>query len=231
MLDPEPVASVNGDAVWRELRAARYAELKLEGADRSIHVYATHLHHKDVERKGGADLEGVRLRETSVLLDHWRSTAAASGEPAMILADFNQARRCDCTAEEWSVVSDGLRKPHVAQPEDDGVGVALESAGFRCCYDEPGSQSNFGGRRAPPLTHWTGTVVDFMYLHGQDVTVAGNYVSYSTLSDHLPVIADLVVPATRAGVRATSPSKAKRGTPRHVRPKLGPCNRFSPWKA
>ena len=44
----------------------------------------------------------------------------------------------------------------------------------------------------PPMTHWTGTVVDYAYLQGEAWRVEGAYVQYSALSDHAPVVVDLV---------------------------------------
>ena len=64
---------------------------------------------------------------------------------------------------------------------------------LRRCASASCERSNFGaGRRAPPMTHWTGTTVDFAYLHGDGWRVRGAYVEYSPLSDHLPVVVDLV---------------------------------------
>ena len=77
---------------------------------------------------------------------------------------------------------------------DDGVRALLCEAGFECAYEAcraPG-MNNFGGRAAPPLTHWTGTTVDFAYVRGTGYKLAGSWVRYTPLSDHLPVAFDLV---------------------------------------
>ena len=76
------------------------------------------------------------------------------------------------------------------RPLDDGVAALLRERGFRCAYDEC-EENNFGGRHAPAMTHWTGTTVDFAYIHGDAWRVAGAYVQHSPLSDHLPLIFDL----------------------------------------
>lgn len=196
VLDKEPVRSLNGTSIWSEVRAARYAELALP-ANNSLAVYATHLHHKDIEIKEGQDLPGVRKREMSVLLDHWqRSSSAAPAAATIVLGDFNQPRSQDYGAEEWDVIVAGLSNQDVAQPEDDGVDKVLKSAGFVCPFDEVGVNNNFAGRTAPPLTHWTGTAIDFAYINAIDLSttkVVGTYVHYTPLSDHLPLITDLQI--------------------------------------
>jgi len=226
-LDDDPgVYSVNGPqgALWCEMRAALYTELALPGVRRPLALYATHLHHKDIERRSdGGDAPGVRRREAETLVEHWRGRRKAAkavsrsrkreGEEAaplatLVLADFNQPRRRDHDCEEdWNVVVTGLAHPWVAQPGDDGVADYMEAQGFRCSYDADGAKRNFGrGRRAPPFTHWTGTSIDFAYVHGlaqAGVEVDGVYVKYTGLSDHLPVVTDL-------RVRVSGPGPAER---------------------
>ena len=121
----------------------------------------------------------------------------------VVTGDFNQARRQDYAAAEWSVIRAALSK--VQQPEDDGVSQALQKAGFVCAYDALPPSTNFGGRGAPAFTHWTGTVVDYSYLLNEDpartldttrritATVLGTYVVFSDLSDHLPIVTDLAI--------------------------------------
>ena len=85
-----------------------------------------------------------------------------------------------------------MTSPPVAQPESDGVADLMSQAGFRCAY-QAAAHTNFGRRRAPPMTHWTGTTVDFAYVHAarpSDAAVAGAYVHFTPLSDHLPVVVD-----------------------------------------
>lgn len=202
ILDEQPVRSVNGNSIWEEVRAARYVELALPGASgRTVAVYATHLHHKDIEKtSSGGDLPGVRLREAGVLLRHWRAQAAAKAarRPAatVVLADYNQPRRCDYGAEEWHVVVTGLAHPQVAQPGDDGVADLMVSEGFSSSFDVNGASRNFASAGAAPFTHWTGTTIDFAYINSApDVRaeVVGVYSVYTPLSDHLPVVTDLLV--------------------------------------
>lgn len=83
----------------------------------------------------------------------------------------------------------------MCQPEADGVAALLEHHGFRSAYDVA-EANNFAGRAAPPMTHWTGTTVDFAYLRDLAPVasqVLGTYVCFTPLSDHLPVIVDLKV--------------------------------------
>ena len=121
----------------------------------------------------------------------------AAAVATIILADFNQPIPEHYDAEEWAVVAAGLQAPWVNQPLDDGVRALLRREGFRCAYDEaPPSRTNFRetrGRSAPLMTHWTGTVVDFAYVHGEHIAVCGAHVQPTPLSDHLPVIVDVIV--------------------------------------
>ena len=148
-------------------------------------------------RRMGPCVSGVRRRQVEVLTRHWEGRAAkgaaaesatsggaAGGGPlasdAVVLADFNQPLAAHYDAAEWRVVAAGLSSPAVAQPLDDGVAALLARRGWRCAYASC-ERSNFGGRRAPPMTHWTGTTVDFAYLHGEGWRVRGAYVEYSPL--------------------------------------------------
>ena len=216
-LDDEPTASLNGDEVWSESRGARYAVLRVPATSTapcsSIAVYATHLSHKDstivpkkestMRRPRDKDprgewlavpmVGGVRLRQVDALLRHWSAQPAHdAGTSALVLADFNSPVRAHYSAEEWRVIAAGLRSPQVDQPLDDGVAARLRAAGFRCA-SELGARNNFGGRPAPPLTHWTGTTVDFAYVSGAGAAweVLGAYAVHTPLSDHLPVIIDV----------------------------------------
>jgi len=118
----------------------------------------------------------------------------------VILADFNQPLARHYDSEEWQVVCAGLTSSHVDQPLHDGVASDLEQSGFHCAYSAA-PVNNFGGRPAPPFTHWTGTTVDFAYIHSgcgstsmsTSWCVAGAYTVNTSLSDHLPVVIDLVV--------------------------------------
>ena len=52
---------------------------------------------------------------------------------------------------------------------------------------------NWPAKKAPPLTHWTGTVVDYPYVRsGAKVRadVLGCYLLSSVVSDHLPIITE-----------------------------------------
>jgi endonuclease/exonuclease/phosphatase family metal-dependent hydrolase len=169
-------------------------------------------------------MDGVRRRQAEALMKHWRARrgtagGSAAGQAAVVLADFNQPLQAHYTLEEWGVVSAGLSSPAVAQPLDDGVASLLRAEGFGDAFELCGNAHNFGPcRSSPPLTHWTGTTVDFAYVHdgglpsppassppppvGDDASmsqrsdgawrVAGAYVRNSALSDHLPVVVDLV---------------------------------------
>eukprot|EP00928_Gymnodinium_smaydae_P004266 TRINITY_DN11472_c0_g2_i1.p2 TRINITY_DN11472_c0_g2~~TRINITY_DN11472_c0_g2_i1.p2 ORF type:complete len:313 (+),score=38.08 TRINITY_DN11472_c0_g2_i1:57-941(+) len=142
-LDAQPVRSQNGDAVWSESRGAYCAEVHVANSQ-LLRVYATHLHHKDVELRADDDVHvpGVRKREASVLLEHCEvRQRSARAEASVVLADFNQPIRKHYDDAEWGVVAAGLSHPAVSQPEADGVAEAFEDKGFRCCFDSARSNS------------------------------------------------------------------------------------------
>lgn len=141
------------------------------------------------EWAGASEVGGVRQRQAAVLLRH--ADAQPAERCAILLADFNAPVCSHYDTTEWRVVAAGLQSAHVNQPLDDGVRRLLTSRSFQCAY-EASRADNFGGRPAPALTHWTGTTVDFAYVRGGAWEVAGAYVGYTPLSDHLPVVVDLV---------------------------------------
>ena len=161
----------------------------------------------DAKWRGASTSPGVRSRQAEALLKHWEGTRRRSADSGahedafsdavtIILADFNQPLRYHCSEEEWQVIGAGLSSPSVAQPLEDGVAPTLNRRGFRCAYELCDGRHNFGpDRHSPPMTHWTGTTVDFAYVHGasdQAWHVGASYVRSSPLSDHLPVVVDLV---------------------------------------
>lgn len=182
--------------VMMEERAALLANLRLDmligtGGAPLLSVYATHLHHNNAT-EGRA---GVREAEAIALLQHWWSNVPCRARCGVLATDFNQARRQDYSEREWAVISAGLAKPWVRQPEDDGVSDLLTHAGWVCAYDSPSAARNWHGNGAPSLTHWTGTTVDFPYISplGGSVEIKGVYLVYSSLSDHLPIVTDIAV--------------------------------------
>ena len=158
----------------------------------------------DPRWSGAREEGGVRARQATELLRHWQKARSTASEGAdrtsIILADFNAPVRAHYDETEWGMVAAGLSSPAVNQPLDDGVRSLLRSSGWRCAYDEAfakeaasgGCYNNFLGRRAPPMTHWTGTTVDFAYVHGDAWGVDGCYILPTPLSDHLPVVVDVV---------------------------------------
>jgi len=180
-----------------EDRAARLVTLRLSAQEDSrgdapvIAVYATHLHHDNAT----LGLDGVRHAEAVALLRHWHDNAPPRTCCAVIASDFNQARRLDYSAQEWEVVSAGLAS--VRQPGDDGVASLLAASGWTCAYDVASAARNWPGGGAPPLTHWTGTTVDYPYVFagfsGARVDVVGVYVVHTSVSDHLPIITDIAI--------------------------------------
>eukprot|EP00929_Paragymnodinium_shiwhaense_P050897 TRINITY_DN25624_c0_g1_i3.p1 TRINITY_DN25624_c0_g1~~TRINITY_DN25624_c0_g1_i3.p1 ORF type:complete len:138 (-),score=10.20 TRINITY_DN25624_c0_g1_i3:521-934(-) len=111
----------------------------------------------------------------------------------VILADLNQPRQQDYEAWQWDIIVAGRRG--LGEPDDDGVAALLSKKGFECTFDaQHGCTTNFGPRRAPAFTHWTGTTVDYAYVRRgspEQARIVGSYVYYSPLSDHLPLVTDI----------------------------------------
>ena len=168
----------------------------------------THFHHN--EAAAASRGFGIRKGEAQAIVDAcdaWHNKrrqrldtcgAGPSAVPAatILATDFNGVRPRDfLCSRDWEMHERCMER--INQPADDGVATCLESSGFKCTYDAPGMV-------APTLTHWTNAVVDFAYIReeklpststatqAQSWNVKGTYVVPTTLSDHLPVVHDLV---------------------------------------
>ena len=115
----------------------------------------------------------------------------------LVVGDLNQQREKDYTVPEWQVIS--ANKKRRKSPLNDGVATLLGSYGFRCHFDEINpseTELNWNPSDPPPSTHWTGTIVDYVYYKtrkntGTDTKVRGIHVSPRDLSDHRLVVTDL----------------------------------------
>lgn len=67
----------------------------------------------------------------------------------------------------------------------------LESHGFKDCF----TQAHL---KEPRFTHWTGQVLDYLYLWNWYLPIDGCYLYYSAASDHMPVIMDIRLTGTTA---------------------------------
>lgn len=175
-----------------ESRPLMYVEVGV--GSRSLGVYGAHLHHVNYVDSP----EGCRAAEARAFLADANSR---SPDVVVLAADFNQPRKRDHPPEEWEVISVANRR--FKNPEDDGVARLLSDAGFRASWDQSGAHRNFPGDSAPPMTHWTGTTLDFAYYRCQGnagdatavVRVHGAYLFFTDLSDHLPIVVDIEMPA------------------------------------
>eukprot|EP00927_Polykrikos_kofoidii_P038900 TRINITY_DN33349_c0_g1_i1.p1 TRINITY_DN33349_c0_g1~~TRINITY_DN33349_c0_g1_i1.p1 ORF type:complete len:379 (-),score=30.59 TRINITY_DN33349_c0_g1_i1:17-1153(-) len=183
-----PIDGQFGRWTYGDSRSGRVVNLELPQAPEHSHapstlaVLITHLHHTE-----SGELRGVRGAEVTALLEKWREAVSRSpSNVATVLAtDMNSARQQDYNSREWAVIRAGCAK--LGQPTYDGVSGMLSSAGFTCVYDKAPSGP-------PPMTHWTGTVVDFPWCHFQrpeDWTIRSVKVLPTKLSDHLPVHTEL----------------------------------------
>jgi len=188
---PGKLKRVNGVKLKvNESRAALYVKLDL-GADKQFGIYATHLHHRNYTQTP----DGARAAEMRTLLKHQSSR---DGVAALVVGDLNQPRSRDYSSEEWQMVAgssvDGGGCAQRNITEDDGVDDLLQRSGFCASWDLPAAR-NFPGTGAPPMTHWSGVTVDYIYLQTRmtALSLAGAYVVFSPLSDHLPILADVTV--------------------------------------
>lgn len=181
-------ASLSGD------RNAIGMNLKCQDGT-TVRIYGTHLADSDFG-------DGIyRRNEIQKLLHTIDCETASSSFPCsytMIVGDLNQQRERDYSSEEWTTIC--ANKAERNSPRDDGVASLLENAGFFCMWDQAprsGGQAkvNWHSTDPPPSTHWTGTIVDYTYASGTDLSVKSLYVSPSTLSDHRLVITDWHWPA------------------------------------
>ena len=172
------------DATKGDSRSGRFVRVALRGGsgDHQLGFLVTHLHH--TER---GESRGVRRWEVTTLLRKWRENASKVGA-TLLGSDLNYPRQCDHSPREWAVVRAGYEQ--LGEPtEGDGVAELLTDADFRCAYD-----ISLDGAGTPSFTHWTGTTVDFAWLHCRDEArweVLRSEALPTQLSDHLPVVTDL----------------------------------------
>merc|ERR1711957_621460 len=107
---------------------------------------------------------------------------------------------CDYAPYEWDVLASGMRERK--QPLDDFVCACFQKEGFVCSLDMRGAYHNWPEEDYPPPTHWTGTVIDYSFARG--LVLHGSYVVMTTLSDHLPVLTDWIVPGAATHIPNSS---------------------------
>lgn len=173
-----------------ESRAALYVQLDL-GGGKQFGIYSTHLHHRNYTMTP----DGARAAEMRTLLDHQESHDDVA---ALVVGDLNQPRAKDYASEEWRIIngssvdSGGCAQRTIT--EDDGVDDLLERKGFIANWDILAAR-NFLGNGAPPMTHWSGITVDYIYLQSRmrELNLVGTYVVFTPLSDHLPIVVDIAI--------------------------------------
>jgi endonuclease/exonuclease/phosphatase family metal-dependent hydrolase len=154
-----------------------------------VWVVGTHLDHARGRQ---------RLREMRTLLKELKVIFKNAGtrlekERVIILGDFNQPREKDYSCEEWTMISEGLL--YRGERLDDGVSSLLEAHGFRCVYDAINSEHPQGVKtnwqtHHPPATHWSGTIIDFAYYHGDIQPESVSIGPGGGFSDHRMVVVD-----------------------------------------
>lgn len=145
----------------------------------TITLYGTHL---DV-------WDATESKRTEEIVELTRDAKHQSGN-ILIGADFNAVRSQDYQYQVqnksvWDLLNTNHKK-RTGIPVPTTALTHLEQAGFIDTFMRAGNPS-------PRFTVWSGTVVDFLYLNKQwNLPMLGSYVYYSTASDHMPVIMDLV---------------------------------------
>jgi hypothetical protein len=175
----------------KETRSARFVSVEFpieEGASSSpiISFCVTHLHH--TEKLDGKSAKGIRHSEILAILENSPKEIGGKVPITMIATDFNQCRQKDYNDREWALISaalDGINEPNPT----DNVAEELEKHGYKCTFDLIPSENK------PAFTHWTSTIVDFGYLlpGAHNFTVSSVEVIPSGLSDHLPVIHNIII--------------------------------------
>lgn len=100
--------------------------------------------------------------------------------PKMIVGDFNCVSRRDYTSEEWEWVNANTRD---GTPEDFQTIQMAEEMGYRDVFAD----------RQLTYTVWSGRRVDFAMVKDFNFEIKNLNVFYTPLSDHIPIIVDILV--------------------------------------
>jgi hypothetical protein len=143
------------------------------------------------------DRDGHRLDEMKELVNHMQEGHSRRNEmpeakiPTLIVGDLNQQRKADYLLHEWQLIRDNKERRR-RETLDDGVDTLLQKDhGFVCGWDVA-VRRNWTDGQPPPSTHWSGTVIDYVYA--RHLTAHGVYVSPSGLSDHRLCVSDWLLP-------------------------------------
>eukprot|EP00040_Diaphanoeca_grandis_P016646 m.86188 g.86188 ORF g.86188 m.86188 type:complete len:329 (+) comp25940_c1_seq1:245-1231(+) len=159
------------------------AAIRVETASGKLLLfYGAHLNHLDRP-------VGRRKAESQQILEHIHNQQHVGA--VVVAADFNEQRPQHYADEERDLINASKKRRNSTTLED-LVGKTFENEGFVCSFDATGAKHNWQqpeGVSRPPMTHWTGTAIDYSY--GKGITCDGVYVDHSShASDHTPVITD-----------------------------------------
>lgn len=147
--------------------------------DKIISVYGTHLDVYDNSEKR-------RFEEIKELIE---VSQKDNNENIMILGDFNSVRMKDYQYEiNKNLVWDMLNKSNEQRNGFQTPTITLETLekeGYKTSFE-------FANKPSPKFTVWSGTVIDFIYLHRNwNLPTLGSYIWYNSCSDHLSVMIDI----------------------------------------
>lgn len=152
--------------------------------DEPIRFYCTHL---DVWDETGQ----ARFYEMTELTDHIEEDDA-NEKNVIFMGDFNAVRKDDY---DYSVNGKNVWKLLLADDKKRGITTSTKALDLA---KELGYKDTFTimGKR-PIFTVWSGKIVDFIFVKpGGNLICKDTAVYYSSISDHLPVIADFSVKKT-----------------------------------
>lgn len=171
-------------AVALQVKGLTTTTRKYQCQSAPLWIYATHLEASD------DDSGRYRRAEMKRLLQEMETkTKNKLDENVLVIGDFNQQREQDYSSKEWEMIC--ANKHFRGSPQDDGVALQLQEAGFSCIWDTTDKNCNWDqSKHPPPSTHWSGTVIDYTYYRGPSLVPSGVFVSPSDLSDHRLVVCD-----------------------------------------
>mmetsp|Transcript_31576 Transcript_31576/g.55974 ORF Transcript_31576/g.55974 Transcript_31576/m.55974 type:complete len:348 (+) Transcript_31576:2-1045(+) len=144
--------------------------------------------------------EAERRKQANSLLLH--SPQLSHKLPHLVLGDLNAMKRADYNRQEWAALDARNKAKHWAPPEDSSALVDLEMAGYRDLHQRPrdtfASWLGMTAKKDPP---WTKpgdppARIDYIYASkdfGEVGVIKAAFAAKATGSDHLPLVADVLL--------------------------------------
>lgn len=166
-------------------RELSFVRLDLEVNNKNISVYGTHLEVDDLKNK--KSLEIIREKQLEEIFKNIRTLNHSN---IIIAGDFNSIREQDYDFKinnfmAWNLLK--MRYEYILKATFNPSTLSL--------FSKYGFASSFEllGWNGPKFTSWIGAVLDFIFFNANNFSLEGSYVYYTDSSDHLPVIADILI--------------------------------------